>query len=282
MKTASAATIAILAGNQAMWADLFTITLVNGSILRYTNGDGPLTYSGNTYTNTPLIKRSGTKLKVGIEVDSISITIWPKSSDLVSGLPFPQFVANGGFDGAIIQVDRCFMTTYGDTSAGIVNVFTGAVSDVAPSRNEILLTVSSDLQLLNILMPRNTYQPGCTHTLYDSGCGAVKATFGSASTVNSGSTTSQINCGLAQASGWFDGGTITFTSGVNSGVSRTVKSYTTGVLLVTLPLPNVPAVSDAFTAYAGCDKSKDTCINKFNRLVSFRGMPYVPTPETSI
>jgi len=282
MKTASAATIAILAGNQAMWADLFTIQLINGTILYYTSGDGPIVYNGNTYINYPVIKRSGTKLKVGIEVDSIDITIWPRSSDLVSGLPFPQFAANGGFDGARIQVDRCYMTTYGDTSAGIVNVFTGAVSDVNPSRTEIVLTVSSDLQLLNILMPRNTYQPGCTHTLYDAGCGAIKSSFGSASSVNAASTTTQINCGLAQVAGWFDGGTITFTSGINSGVSRTVKSYTPGVLMMALPLPNAPATSDTFTAYAGCDKSKNTCVSKFNRLVSFRGFPYIPTPETSI
>ena len=37
---------------------------------------------------------------------------------------------------------------------------------------------------------------------------------------------------------------------------------------------------DAFTVYPGCDKTRNTCLNKFNNLLRFRGFPY--TPENSI
>ena len=41
------------------------------------------------------------------------------------------------------------MPTYGDTSAGVVNLFFGNVSEVRPSRSTVVLTVSSQLELLS-------------------------------------------------------------------------------------------------------------------------------------
>jgi uncharacterized phage protein (TIGR02218 family) len=138
------------------------------------------------------------------------------------------------------------------------------------------------MQLLNIPMPRNVYAPGCSHNLYDSACGAVKANFSFPSSCASGTTTQQISCGLAQAAGYYDTGTITFISGQNAGATRTVKNYTPGVIGLSLPLHYPPAVGDAFIASAGCAKDQSTCLNKFNRMGSFRGFPYIPTPEASI
>lgn len=283
MKTASPALIALLATNQYLMADLYTITLLNGTVLRYTDADGDLVYGGNTYASTsPKIIRDRVKTVIGVQVDSMSVTLYAGINDLVQGIPFPQFASNGGFDGARLQVNRTFMAAYGDTSAGVLNVFTGRISDVKPSRTEIKLTVTSDLELLNIPMPRNVYSPGCTHNVYDAGCGAVKASFGAASSCTAGSSKTQLICGLTHYSGYFDAGTITFTSGQNAGATRTIKGYTQGVINLSLPLSYVAAAGDTFTAYAGCDKSKATCSGKFNRLASFRGFPFIPVPETSM
>lgn len=283
MKSASGTTIALLALNQYLFAELYTITLASGAVLYYTDGDGQLIFGGNTFiANAPLISRDRLKIIVGVQADNVKVHMKVSPVNLINGIQFPQFAANGGFDGARIQIDRCYMATYGDTSAGVVNIFTGIVTDVEPSRTEINLMVNSNLWLLNIAMPRNVFSPGCSHTVYDAGCGAVKASFGSSSTATSGSTVSKINCGLAQASGWFDNGSISFTSGVNSGAVRTIKQYTPGVITLAVPLSNTPGIGDAFTAYAGCDKSYNTCVNKFNRLVSFRGFPYIPIPESSV
>lgn len=283
MKTASPSVVALLASNQFMYADLYTITLQSGTVLYYTDADGGLIFGGNTYTCTsPKIQRDRVKISVGMIVDSLSMTLFAGVTDMIQTVPFPQFIANGGFDGAVVQIDRCFMPTYGDTSAGVVNVFIGRVSDVTPSRTEIRLTISSMMELLNIPMPRNVYSPGCIHNLYDAGCGAIKASYGASTTAASGSTTTVLNCALTQATGYFDMGTITFTSGQNAGTSRTVKNYTVGVFNLIEPLPHTPAISDAFTAYAGCDKTSATCTAKFANVVNFRGFPYIPVPAASM
>jgi uncharacterized phage protein (TIGR02218 family) len=47
-------------------------------------------------------------------------------------------------------------------------------------------------------------------------------------------------------------------------------------LVLPLAFPYTPQVGDTFTLTAGCDHRKDTCKNKFNNLVNFRGEPFVP------
>ena len=106
----------------------------------------------------------------------------------------------------------------------------GVVDEIG--RTSAKLTVNSDLVLLDIDMPRNVYQPTCLHTLYDSGCTLVKNAFGTNGTVGSGSTASVINWSGASAN--FQQGSITFTSGVNAGVTATVGSVVAGTSLTLL------------------------------------------------
>jgi hypothetical protein len=75
------------------------------------------------------------------------------------------------------------------------------------------------------------------------------------STVLAGTTASVIACGLVQSDGYFDLGTVAFTSGKNAGLSRSIKSYAAGSVTLTAPFPNVPQVGDTFTALPGCGKT---------------------------
>ena len=88
------------------------------------------------------------------------------------------------------------------------------------------------------------------------------------------------NFDYAQA-GYFELGTLVFTSGENEGVSRSIKSYAPGVINFVFPLPFDPASGDTFTVYPGCDKQMSTCGAKFNNLANFGGEPFIPVPETA-
>jgi uncharacterized phage protein (TIGR02218 family) len=78
-------------------------------------------------------------------------------------------------------------------------------------------------------------------------------------------------------------GSITFTSGVNAGVTANVNNVAAGTALgLGYPLQSVPSPGDTFTVYYGCDHTPGTCQSKFNNLVNFRGFPYVPPPQMAI
>lgn len=282
MKSASAPLIALLNGSQQfLMADLYTITLAGGSILRYTGADVAIAWGGNTFAAAP-VSRGTVRETVGAEVSTLDLNLHFGLNDLVLGVPWPQFAQNGGLDGAAVLLEKAFLSDWVIAPVGALTRFTGRVSDVVPGRTGIALTVKSDLELLNVPMPRNLYQPSCMHTLYDGGCALTKAAFGVNSSTGAGSTSRQVLCGLAQAATYFDQGTITYTSGANSGISRTVRSYTPGVLNLSVPLPNTPSVGDTFTAYPGCDKTQSACTSKFNNKANFKGFPYVPVPESAL
>jgi uncharacterized phage protein (TIGR02218 family) len=283
-KSASGALVTLLtASREFKMADLYTFSLLGGTVLRYASADLDIKVGALTFSSSgPWIRRGRTRLVIGLEVDTLEVTVHADATHLVAGVPWLTAVRSGAFDGASVKLERAFMSAWGDTSAGTVILFEGRVAEAIASRTEAKLTVRSDLELLNIKLPRNLYQPGCIHTLYDAGCGLSKAAFAVNTSTTSGSTKDTLNCGLTQTAGYFDLGTVTFTGGPNAGVTRTVKSYSPGVFKLSYPLPSIPNLGNGFTAYPGCDKLQATCQNKFGNLANFRGFPYIPVPETSL
>ncbi len=272
---------------QAIVADCYTFTLLTGLILTYTNADLPVTLNGYVYAaNSILVDGLKFKCAAGLEVDQQQITVSARATDTVGGVPFLQALRNGVFDGCEIQRERAFLNSWSsaDTAApiGSVILFKGRIGTIdSIGRTTAQITVNSDLVLLDLQMPRNVYSPACQHVLYNSGCTLVKSAFGTAGTVGAGSTGSLINWSGASTN--FNQGTITFSSGVNAGVSATVKSSVAGVSFhLHCALLNPPATGDAFTVYFGCDHTQATCTSKFNNLANFRGFPYIPSPSYAV
>lgn len=281
MKTASVDLANLINGSKEFCiADLLTV-VTPAATFRWTSADLNITHGGNTFVVFPF-ERGSTRTMIGTEVDTFDLTLFVNEQSLIGGIPVSHFASNGGFDGAAITLERAFLASWGVLPTGALRMFSGRVSEVVPSRTEVAITVKSDMELLNIRMPRNVYQAGCPNTLFDSGCGLNKASFAVNSACLSGSSKTSISSALAQSAGFFDLGTITFTSGPNAGVTRTVKSYASGSFKLSLPLPYAPTTGDTFTAYPGCDRTQATCEIKFNNKGNFRGLPYIPVPETGI
>lgn len=292
MKTASGALISLLASRQFFSADLFNFSLIGGGQLNYCGGDTDIVWNATTWsaggTVGPYFDRKDNKAKchwkIGTAVDQLIFDVIPGASTVL-GQPFLSAVRQGIFDGAEMTLYRAFMPTYGNTAAGTVIMFAGRVAEVDAGRSLATFTVNSHLELLNQQMPRNLYQSGCVNALFDAGCTLTMASYGTSASVASGSTQSLINATLSQASGYFDLGQISFTSGANSGISRTVKTHLSGspaTISLISPLPASVAAGDGFTIYPGCDKQQSTCGNKFSNLTHFRGFPFIPAPETAI
>ena len=227
----------------------------------------------------PLIKRGTIRSVVGTEVDSLEVTLLCNSDVQVQNIPLPQFARNGGFDGARVVIDRYFAASWQSAACGSVNVFSGRVGPLSISASEVKLTVNSDLELLNVMMPRNLFMGQCGNTLYDARCGLSAAAFTVTGNTTANSTTAAVHCNLAQAAGYFNLGTIKYTTGQNAGITRSVKLHTTGVLVPAFPFPYVPASGDLFQAKPGCDKLQATCNAKFSNTANLRAYPFIPAPE---
>ena len=302
MKTVNAGVTAILASRQFYLVDLFTFTLTDGTVLNYCAGGTNIIYSGTTYlcgasTGGPFFKREGEgstiKWGLGLDVDTMTFTVIPGTGTVTTaggngtGIPFAQAMTEGIFDYADCLVQRAVMSTWGNASAGLIPIFDGLVGQISSGKeNALRFTLDSYKDLLSINMPRNIYQSGCMNTLFDTACTVIKANFQSTGALSSGSTVSSLNTGsLSQATGYFNLGSIEFTSGVNEGITSFIQTHTHGsptTISIVPPLPNVPGATDSYDIWPGCDKRAFTCQNKFSNLVNYRGMPFIPVPETSV
>jgi uncharacterized phage protein (TIGR02218 family) len=279
--SATAALMALLDTDQFEMADLFTFSLRSGTVLRYTSADMTLTVNGNTYSATgPLIARGATKNSVGLEVDVLDLKVQADATHLVDGVPFVRAALTGVLDGAEVTLERAFGPAWGQPMVASITLFVGRMGSPEYD-NGLSIPVKSHTELLDTAIPRNVYQPACLNTLYDAGCGVDRLARTEFGTVTGG-TTSSITTDLnARPDGYFALGVFLFTSGVNSGVQRSVKWDASGRFDFALPLPKAPAAGDTFSVVPGCDRSKSTCESKFNNIIRFRGQPFIPSPETS-
>ncbi len=283
MRTISSALQTVLnKGGPFVVADLFTITLTNGTVLRWTTSNAPLTIGANTFAVGPPIERDTAKWSMGLNVDKMNVTILDDGSATINGQSLVKAAWQKFFDYAEIEIDRFISDSWTDTAVGSVPWFIGYAGQITLQGKQIKIAVESPLAMLRATFPRNYVLPSCANTFCDAVCGLSKASFTSTGTVGSAPTASSFPLTLSGgnlADGTFQQGVVTFTSGVNNGQIRTVKSYVGGVITLTYPLYAVPAVGDGISALQGCLKTRAACTAHGN-LPHYRGFPYVPDPMT--
>jgi uncharacterized phage protein (TIGR02218 family) len=284
MKPASRALITLLSsGDQFVMADLYTITLVGGSTLRYSAAPTTLVANGHAFALGPKFERSKTKTVIGTQVDELEVKIYAEPTDLIGGVPFLQAAWQGQLDGALLQLERAFMPSYGNTSPGTVVLFAGRISDIDCTRTGIDLKCRSHLELLNIQMPRRLWQSSCTHVFGDAMCQFDRSKLQATFAAGSGSTQTQIATSINPTpSSLYIQGTIVGATGANAGSSRSVANMGSGWVYVKLAFLSPVLPGDEFQLLPGCDRTIATCTNVFNNAIHFGGFPYVPTPETAV
>ena len=284
------ALLAWLQGNTlARPRDLWTITLVNGTVLQWSGAGVRVALPIGIWELGPAIARSRISQTVGVSVDTLTITLGANSSVQVGGRPLLAALAAGVFDNARVALQRAFFDS-ADACKGVVPVFAGRIGAVRPSRAGATLEARSLAELLDVPVPSDVFQAGCRNTLFDAQCGLTASAWTVAGAVASADATRRILTSssaaiIAKPTAWADMGVCTFTSGANSGISRMVRTHTLSGSVATLtavaPWPYAIAAADAFTLRAGCNKVKaGDCAAKFSNTARFRGEPFIPAAET--
>lgn len=278
----------LTSGKPFVYADCFTITLTDGTVLRFTNAQRVVRIVPpgepnpvNFIANSILIDGARMNSKLGLDVDEQDLEIFANNSMTLNGQPWMKALRIGFLDGATIRRDRAYAYNWGQAWEGAITLFQGFVSTIDPvGGTKAMVKVKSSLVVLDQDMPRNFFQTGCKHTLFDEGCTLDKNAFAVTGLTLSGSTAGEINWGSA-TTGVYDLGTITFETGPNNGISRTIRRSTGSALILVFPFETTPGIGDQFKAYPGCDLTKATCETKFSNLNNFRGFPFVPPASTA-
>lgn len=122
---------------------------------------------------------------------------------------------------------------------------------------------------------RRMYQRSCPHVLYGVDC-AVSAPANRVSCkIDSVKGTLVFSPDfLSKPSDYFSGGFIDFNhSGFND--RRFIVSHSGNQITLNVQMPSLKAGS-VIQVYAGCDHTLKTCVEKFNNVENYGGMPFIP------
>lgn len=288
---------------QLALADCYEFTLASGPVLRYTDADRDITFSGKTFSGkTVRFDDPGNKAAVawksGSDVMTWQVYVFPRPQDVLTGAPYPDTIGSqpfiaacvgGALDGAQVTIYRAYFPDFPPASAaamaptGAFIVFSGRVAAVDMGRSGMALTFNSWTDVLSLNMPRNLFQLPCRYTLFDAGCTLSAAAFavtGSVSAVTSGAIFSSA-IAAPGGSATYALGRILMTSGNNNGFGRMVRSWAGGVFTLVAPFYFALAPGDTFTAYPGCDKTIAQC-TAFGNFQNYGGDAFTPEPEAAV
>lgn len=309
VKAASTSLINLInsGANYGRW-ECYTIAMQGGGTLRYTSAHFPISYGGNLFAaNGPLVgleDSSGARAhyKVGLDVDTWNLTIKPRDIDPMTGVAFPDSIgsqpflaaaAAGALDGATVTIERAYfaeglpqfpVSRAGASPLGTMVVFAGLVSSCDIQNGQVDITVSDHRSLLGIQMPRNIYQAGCEHMLFDAGCKLDSTVYRKTAAVTAVSSRSQFTAdpGTPLGSGDYTLGRVKGLTGSNTGYEVSVRQWDSvgHVFYMLRPFPFTISIGDTFRFLPGCAKTMAAC-TAFGNLINFGGDPYIPPPETT-
>ena len=273
MRTVPSALGTHLEGEELTLAQCVKLTRRDAQIFGFSTCNVDLVIDGVTYAATSSVSASGQVENVGTGVDNMEAT-GLLTSDLIKDTD----LLAGKFDGAAIEV---FLVNYNSLSAGKVILFSGWIGNVQLKDGQFVAELRSKSQKLSQQVGQLTTALCRVEKLGDSRCKVGVASYQFSRTVYAVTDNRRMTFDAdTHATGYYDYGLVTFTSGLNTGLSREVKVHTlsSGRAVIELQeeFPFTVAVGDVATLEAGCDRRLDTCREKFSNVIDFRGEPHVP------
>lgn len=269
MKLLTSAMLEHLASPVATLCTCWKLSLANGTFKYFTDHNTDILVDEKLYLAAGGYKRTAIAVSAGLTADNLDVEGVLTSeaiteADLLAGL----------YDYARVDI---FMVNYLDPAMEKIPLVSGRIGEVSLTRNGFSTKIAGLNQAYSQTFGK-AYTPECTAIFGDQACKKPLAGFthsGTVSSVTDNRTFSATGLG-SQGDGYFDGGTLTWTTGDNAGYSMEIKSWLASAVSLCLPMSRPVAVGDAFTAVAGCDKKIGTCSEKFGNAVNFQGFPFIP------
>lgn len=283
---------------QVAIAELLTVTNSAGGAWRYATSvddvtDGEETWLGSASDGGLLWRRSKLNFKAGIELGECTLIISARppatpdgAADAISGVPVAAALRARVWDDAQFLLSRAYFDADG-ALRGVLPRYQGQMGKKKLLDGDVELTLKPPSVTFNRAVPP-VYQAACHNTVYDAACGVNRAAFTVTGRVQPGSTAASVRTGRGEATDYFAGGMIAFTSGALDGLARTVRSHAgDGSVSFFQAFPAAPDTGDAFELTPGCDRSMGAggCARFYssaNVVKRFRGTPFIPQPEAAV
>lgn len=258
-------------------ARAWAISRRDGFTLGFTDHDGPLSFDGITFTPDHGLSARAVVQASGLSVDN-SEAEGALSDD---GITETDLLA-GRWDGAEL---RMWEVDWRKPSQRVLR-FRGTLGEVARNNGAFRAELRGLTEPLGRVGGR-VFHPRCSAVLGDAAC---KVNLDDPRYLT-GAIVAEVTDGrvfrIAGADGydarWFEGGTLSVTSGSAQGATAKVKidrRLESGArhIEVWAALAVSPSPDDRVELRAGCDKAGATCGEKFRNFLNFRGFPHLP-PE---
>ena len=246
---------------------VWRITRVDGTIVRLTDRDVPVTADGQTFSPSSGMRCSAIELHEGLDPTTCDISGMFDGG----GISLVDYLA-GLYSHADVEIG---LADWQDAAEPIDWLTRGVMGDIKRNREGFEAQCNGISRLLSRGSAEVT-SPTCRAQLGDARCkvNMTPHTYtGSVATVTSRRV---FTAATALADGLLDYGRITFTSGANAGRSMEIKRQLGASIELYLPMPGNVLVADAFSATAGCDLLRTTCVSKFDNVANMRAEPDLP------
>lgn len=259
-------------------ARLFTLTRVDGTVLRFTDHDKALIdWDGNTFSPTDGPTTTAIRTESGLQEQNADL-LGVLSDSAISR----EDVLAGRYNECeitIALVDWRFPWAGGQA----IRTTTVWIDRVSFAGDEFQAEVSGVTRFLQ-RRKGQLFTVSCWKELGSTECGINLSSYTDASCevdTEEGNHFKFTSSDPTGATGLYDDGYIEWTSGNNDGLKFPVKSWdsSTQEIVLRVPTPLPIQVGDEFTIVGGCNKSASDCDTKYSNLAEHGGWRFLPTTE---
>ena len=240
-----------------MRTDLFRFE-EGATVHTFTSGNREVDFNSETYIPIP-IGRNAILSTQELGKASIEVSMSMKNT-----------VAQNWVATVLEDPIRLTIYTIVDTDPAVVS-WIGRLIAVKATKRDAILVINSDATLLLRGGLRKRYQRTCPYVLYGKGCFIDETSFSVAGVIAArADLTLTIPEAALQPSGFYTGGMIE----ASDGKRRYITVHTGSTIVISRDLPGLVDLN--VNLFAGCDRSRTDCIDRFDNVVNFGGFPFLP------
>jgi len=245
----------------------FYVITSGSSVERYTSYATDLIFLGQTF-KTASIKRGKLVRDTKFGVVKLSVTV-PLTPNIAAYIP------NQPIEPVTVTVYRSTIANLGSYAI----FFKGKIAFVQIKNKMAQASLESKSKILLRKIPSIIYQSFCNHDVFNSGCALdefVHLRTGVVATLSDNNATVEVTWTDGKGEpgiGDFQGGRMILDTDMRLITGHSV----TDTFQIQIPFDARLQVGSALNLYPGCDGSPETCFNRYNNLIHFLGMSYIPS-----